>query len=429
MFGRNAADQDETTDISNLPKAIDGRDERSVSNLQSDCSSPSDAIREMDSAVLEELLDSYFEVIHPDFPVLHEASFGEAYETWSASNSSPDPAWLCYLLGVLILSRRVAFVDLPEEHERNWWRHLQTLLPPVVFASNMFAVQALKLAALHLHNTSHRDACWNLTGTAVRIGFAIGLHRDDIKHTQSPLTRELRKQLWWTLHAFEYIQVSSYDRPSAIANTPTTVSCPNERIVGVPGHCPQGYTQWSQRLFILLSAACKSLNPNGSGPVADEDVYSAPLSPAAGVLRDLQIWKEALPPHLRLGTVGSLAPSSQRPLFLLHAQYCYTVILISRSALLRRATRLSHTSEEAGLHKLPAMSETCINAGQTLGHLLRNLDAVGKFNSTTWWDILFTTTSALVLVVDIICHVKKKDNDSVARSHNLLQKLSEIATR
>lgn len=264
----------------------------------SDFNSPSDSVKEIDGQVLDTLIDAYFDSVNPDFPVLHESSFREAYESWCRTATVTDPAFLCSLLGVLILSRRVTTLSIPAEAERKWWGHIQKLLPTVFFTSNISAVQALMLTALHLHCTNHRDACWNLTGTAIRIAFAIGLHRDDIKSAHSPLSRELKKHLWWTLYGFEKLQVSSYNRPSAIDMNVSSVGCPNERLLG--GHLPHEFMKWSQRLVVLLGAACRALDPSGGSSNAVEDAYSRPLSPAAGILRDLSRWKEALPAHLRL---------------------------------------------------------------------------------------------------------------------------------
>ncbi|EPE36529.1 Zn2/Cys6 DNA-binding protein [Glarea lozoyensis ATCC 20868] len=430
MFGQNAADQYETAEnplvVSKRQNSLGSEDRRG--SVPTDYGSPSDAVREIDGPVLETLVDTYFDVIHSDFPVLHEASFRGTYETWSLSSSSADPSWLCGLLCVLILSRRVASITIPDEAERKWWRHVQTLLPTVFFTSNLYTVQALMLAALHLHNTSHRDACWNITGTAVRIAFAIGLHRDDVKHTQSPLGRELRKQLWWTLYAFEHMQVSSYDRPSAIAYTLSSVSFPNERIVGVAGHCPQDFMKWSQRLVVLLGSACRALNPTGSGSTSAEDAYSGPLSPAAGVLRELDKWKEALPLHLRLEVTDSLAPSSQRPLLLLHVQFYYIRVLMSRAALLRRATRMSKDPESTLTPTLLTVSETCIDSGRSLACIMRKLGAINKFNSCTWWDIFYTVASSLILVLDIICHVKQGKHETLADSQKLLHDLATMVS-
>jgi hypothetical protein len=432
MFGRNAADLPETLSASH--GADHGTPEeriRRISNTEnSDYGSPSVAVRETEGPVLEALIDAYFETINPDFPVLHEASFREVFEVWSSQPSTAmDPAWLCGLLCLLILARRVAPVTIPEEVERKWWRHVQTLLPSVFFASNMFSVQALLLAALHLHNTSHRDACWNLTGTAVRIAYAIGLHRDDIKHKQNLLGRELRKQLWWTLYAFEQMQVSSYDRPSAISSPLSTVSCPNERIVGVAGQCPQDFMKWSQKLVVLLGSACRAMNPHATGDSTAQDDYAKPLSPSANILRELNRWEEALPSHLRLGVLNSLASSSQRSLLLLHAQFYYIRILISRPALLRQATILSKNSNGEIHQSLRNLSDICIDSGRCLGRVLRKLEGIGKFSALIWWDIFYAVASALVLVLDIICRVKQNKPTSTLESKAMLRELAAFTAK
>ncbi|KAL3422836.1 fungal specific transcription factor domain-containing protein [Phlyctema vagabunda] len=433
MFGRNAADQ-----VHHIPTSKQFHPEHSqyspgsvVGNIISSLSnSHSDIMLHIDASAQNTLFDSYFDKVNSDFPVLHEASFRETYETWANSLSNPGASWLCCVLCVLILSRRVAHIDLPEEAERKWWRHVQMVLPTVFFTSNVSSVQALMLAALHLHNTSHRDACWNLTGTAVRVAFAIGLHRDDIQHEQSPLCRELRKQLWWTLYSFEHMQVSSYDRPSSIANTVSSVSCPNERIVGISGHCPPEIMRWSMQLALILSSTYKALHHTGAGKGTVTDAYSAPLSPAANVLRDLDRWKNGLPRHLRWEVASSHAISSQRSIILLHVQYYYIVILMSRSALLRQAMYLSNRS----LAPLPEsqfiISETCVQAGRRLAQLLRKLDDIGRFNAITWWDIFYTVAASLILALDVICAVKQqKARPMIEKSLTLLVELSTTVVK
>lgn len=393
LFGENAADQIlEMSKNPNLPQNMSIMDRRASSQTVTDCGSPSDAVREIDGAVLETLMDAYFENVHSDFPVLHETSFRESYDAWAASSATSDPVWLCKVLCVLILARRVAAIDIPEGAQRKWWTHVQTLLPSVMFSSSIFTVQALMLAALHLHNTNHRDACWNLTGTAVRVAHAIGLHRNDIKQTQSRLGREHRKQVWWTLYAFEQMQVSSYDRPSAIAHITSNVDCPNERILGTAGYFPPDYNKWYQKLQIILGSACKALNPGGSGgTVQPEDAYNRPLSPTAAVLRELDRWKDGLPPHLRVEALSSLAPTVQRPLLLLHIEYNYILVLITRSALLRRAMIVTEDPPGQNVHQaLITVSETCIDAGKALGQLLRKMDSIHRFNAVTWFDIFYT---------------------------------------
>ena len=394
MFGENAADQIfDMSRNSSAPPPVGFMDRRASSQTATDCGSPSDAVREIDGAVLETLMDAYFEHVHSDFPILHETSFRESYDTWAVSSTTSDPIWLCKVLCVLILARRVTSIEIPEGAQKKWWTHVQTLLPSVMFSSNIFTVQALMLAALHLHNTNHRDACWNLTGTAVRVAHAIGLHRDDIKEGQSRLGREHRKQVWWTLYAFEQMQVSSYDRPSAIAHISSNVGCPNERILGTAGYFPPDYNKWFQKLQIILGSACKALNPGGNGSAQPEDAYNRPLSPTAAILRELDRWKDGLPPHLRVEAASSLAPAVQRPLLLLHIEYHYILVLITRSALLRRAMIITEkNSQQPVPQALITVSETCIDAGKGLGQLLRKLDAIQRYNAVTWFDIFYTVS-------------------------------------
>ncbi|KAF2475012.1 uncharacterized protein BDR25DRAFT_301531 [Lindgomyces ingoldianus] len=422
LFGRNAADQ-EPLDGDADPHALSTPS--ATSNI--DHNSPADQRAPNGEAPsLESLITAYFHHINPDFPVLHEAPFREAYEAWLLAPAEADPAWLCSFLCVLLLSRRVARITFQEEQERLWWRRVQTLLPVVIFTSSVAAVQALMLAAIHLHNTNHRDACWNLTGTAVRIAFAIGLHQDKVNTMQTSLTRELRKRLWWTLYAFEQMQVSSYDRPSAIEYPGSRIGCPNERIIGMAGYCPPDYTNWFNRLVVHLGSACRA--PKNTKASASEESYVGPLSPAAGVLRDLDRWKESLPTHLRVESADASSPAFQRPLLLLHGMYHYTVVVLCRAALLARATSLSKEGKDSNNTALTGMSDVCVASGRSLANVILKLEAKGRFDAITWWDIWYGLTCASVLVLDLVCTTKQERND-LSESRILLSQLAELATR
>jgi hypothetical protein len=303
---------------------------------------------------------------------------------------------------------------------------VQTLLPVVIFTSSVMAVQAMMLAAMHLHNTNHRDACWNLTGTAVRIAFAIGLHQDKVSTLQTPLARELRKRLWWTLYAFEQMQVSSYDRPSAIEHPGSKTSCPNERIIGMAHYSPPDYGKWFNRLIVHLGSACRA--PKTIKSNASEESYVGPLSPAAGVLRDLEKWQDTIPQHLRMEALSTAPSTFQRTLLLLHGMYHYTVIVLCRAALLARASILSREGIDSSNAALTAMSDSCAESGRTLGRIMLRLEALGKFDAITWWDVWYTLAASSVLVLDLVCANKINGTD-LSESRILLSQLSDLAQR
>ncbi|KAL4956608.1 fungal-specific transcription factor domain-containing protein [Aspergillus filifer] len=380
-----------------------------------------------DGTLLNNLVDAYFDIIHPDFPVLHEASFREEYETWAGSSPSKDPVWTCSLFCVLILSQKASKPSVPEHMERLCWAHVQSLLPTVLFTTDIHTVQALLLAALHLHNNNHRDACWNLTGAALHVAIAMGLHRDDIKPSPSLFQREFRKQLWWTLFAFEKMQVSSYDRPSGISDTTSSASFPNERIVGCATYYPQGYLKHWHQLVCILASACKAI----TAAKLEGDYYARPLSPVSAIIREIARWKGSLPLHLRLETNESLPSSSKRPVLLLHAQCSYITILISKSALLHRANSLLSTANTQNISThVQAVSETCIEAGQQLASIMRKLDGIGQFNPVTWWDIFYGMNAALVLSLDIFCQSHASTTNSRSTdSQDLLNNLQSLVAR
>ncbi|KAH6612631.1 fungal-specific transcription factor domain-containing protein [Boeremia exigua] len=429
LFGSNPADQE----------PLDGGDARSdlrslstpsaTSNV--DHSSPAGA-RALSSAQpsevpsLECLVGAYFDQINPAFPVLYEASFREAYEGWLLDPGNADPAWLCSFLCVLLLSRRVARITFQEDQEKLWWRRVQQLLPVVMFTSSVMAVQALLLASLHLHNTNHRDACWNLTGTAVRIAFAIGLHQDKVNTLQTPLARELRKRLWWTLYAYEQMQLSSYDRPSAIEHPGSKISCLNERLLGSDLHNPPEYSQWYNRLVVHLGSACRA--PKTVRTNSEDESYVGPLSPAAGVLRDMERWRDLLPQHLRLEAVDSTPPAFQRPILMLHGLYHYTVIVLCRSASLTRANILAKEGKDATNIALIAMAESCSDSGRALARVLLKLEAIGRFDAITWWDIWYALASSSALVLDLVC-LNKITGTDMSASRILLSQLADLAQR
>lgn len=419
LFGRNAADEP-AADYS-APASVHGAPAPDHGAPAAAHSSPAH-----EHPSLESLIGAFFDYINPDFPVLHEASFREAYEAWLADPAAADPAWLCGFLCVLLLARRVARIPFPEDQERLWWRRVQTLLPVVIFTSSVTAVQAMMLAAMHLHNTNHRDACWNLTGTAVRIAFAIGLHQDKVSTLQTPLARELRKRLWWTLYAFEQIQVSSYDRPSAIEHPASKISCPNERIIGMASYCPPDYSKWFNRLVVHLGSACRA--PKTVRSNASDESYVGPLSPAAGVLRDLERWKDSIPEHLRLQACDTCPPAFQRPLLLLHAMYHYIIVVLCRAALLARASVLSKEGKDSPNAALIALAESCSDSGRDLGRIVFKLETLGKFDAITWWDIWYTLTSSSVLVLDLVC-LNKMAATTMSDSRILLSQLADLAQR
>ncbi|KAJ6438100.1 MULE transposase domain-containing protein [Purpureocillium lavendulum] len=373
-----------------------------------------------DEMVTSSLVRVFFEQVNADFPVLHEATFLETIEEWRRSPSHADPAWFCGFLCVLILARRLpSNLAVASEYESHWWLRIQSLLSKILFTSSLASIQALLLAALHLHNTGSRDTCWTLTGAAARIGFAIGLHRDRLDVNITPLAREMRKRVWWTLYSFEQVQVSSHDRPSALDSIKHLGGASRESFLDMGMHVPPEYTVWSNRLVALLGAACRVL------PESTNSSYMG----AAGLLKELSLWRAALPKHLSTKLIDSMPPSFQRPLILLHVQYHYTTSLISRNALLARFMSLSKSEGCSISESVVSMADVCIESGRLLSQLLLKLDAMTKFNATTWLDTYYLYSAVLVLTLSIMCDVRQDKLELAFESQRNLSRCLSLSTK
>lgn len=426
LLGRNPASKEplktSTVDVA-VNASSSGRQSGHERALQTDSPSTSQLVR------------TFFDNVNVDFPVLDEATFLEQLDGYRRSPAVVDQGWLCIFLCVLTLARRLCTVMIPEEQEEIWWAQLEPLLAKAMFTTSLGSIQALMLAALHLHNTGSRDTCWTLTGAAVRIGFAIGLHRDTCDVTCTPLGRAMRKRVWWTLYHFEQMQVSSHDRPSAIDN-PKHISegaSPRDSILNVGPSTPPDYTVWSHSLVRILGAACRSL------PELAKDVHAGPLSPAAVLIRELSRWRAALPQHLGVDLIESMPSSFQRSLILLHVQYHYVISLITRHALLSRFEGLSrdnmnnnnnnNNNNTAVSGSIPSMSEQCVESGRAACRLLLRLDAIAKFNTMTWWDVYYLYSSALVMVLSLICDVRESKTTPATETRLLLRQCTNLSRK
>ncbi|KAK8076860.1 hypothetical protein PG996_003030 [Apiospora saccharicola] len=448
-----------------IPAASDGSQDDDDSDDEREASVRTDESL-LSGTIPDQLVEAFFERIHPDFPVLSEECFRRKYERFREQKSSPlgsggggrvdvDASWVCSFLCILILARRTIPPDdvlstaRGQEAEARWWRKVQTLLPSVVFTSCISAVQALLLAALHLNNTNNKDSCWTLTGAAVRIAIAIGLHRDaTLQHgscVPQNLVLLLRKRLWWTLYQFELMQAASLDRPSAIDDAACNISPAIQLPVKMGADATMEY---STRLLRMLSQACRvvrTMNNSSSASGEDtDDSYSGPLSPAASLIRDMRRWRDNLPRELsqqaatmetstyeqEVNHNSTVTAWSRRSLLLMHVQYHHTLCVITRNPMLTAASRLFDNSTsnnnvddenryrsnnlgvpEGGGGCNAFLTDVCIAAAQDSTRLLFRLDAEGLFDGVTWWDFYFLYQAAQVLVLGVMYDAKRGEDN------------------
>ncbi|EXJ92311.1 hypothetical protein A1O3_00861 [Capronia epimyces CBS 606.96] len=159
------------------------------------------------------LVANYFTWVYSLYPIIHRPYFNARYERlWQRPHMHASPITLedilfhCMLNAILALGTQ--FHPELEPHSRVskselFFAHCQQLLTLDLFAhSDFMTVQCLLLMCYFLLSTDKPDYCWNLSGLALRMAQAIGLHidsADDCSQTGSRRDQvdvELQRRVW-----------------------------------------------------------------------------------------------------------------------------------------------------------------------------------------------------------------------------------------
>jgi hypothetical protein len=184
-----------------------------------------DAINEINRLVTPHgpaLVDLYFKVVHPSFPIVQKHVFLERYRT-SLHNVSPP-----LLAGMYILAL-------------NWWSHDPNLaskprpdihqLESIASRTLTAAMQRPKLstvqAGLMLLQRPEADS-WSLTTQLVAIGQELGLHLDSSAWSIPLWERGVRKRIAWALYMQDKWSSLIHGRPSHIFSANWAVKSMNE---------------------------------------------------------------------------------------------------------------------------------------------------------------------------------------------------------
>lgn len=169
-----------------------------------------DAIEDLVSPHGIILVNLYFRIVHPSFPILHKKVFLEKYER-TYREFSPALLAAVYLLGM------------------NYWgynpktSHLETpKVDPLVrlamkslhYAMNRPKLSTVEAGLLLLQRSS--ETSWPLTAQLVAVGQDLGLHRDCSNWDIPGWERGLRKRLAWALYMQDKWASLVQGRPSHI---------------------------------------------------------------------------------------------------------------------------------------------------------------------------------------------------------------------
>jgi hypothetical protein len=156
------------------------------------------------------LVDLYFRIIHPSFPIMHKKVFLEKYDRTYREFTPPVMAAV-YILALNWWSYSPDLVNLPKPDVQKLEKLIPKMMADVLNRPKLSTVQA----GLLLLQKPDGDS-WALTGQLVAVAQNLGLHLDCSRWKIPEWERSLRKRLAWALFMQDKWGALIHGRPSLI---------------------------------------------------------------------------------------------------------------------------------------------------------------------------------------------------------------------
>lgn len=346
------------------------------------------------------LVDLYFRIVHPAFPIIQKTVFLEKIER-SYREFSPPLLAAVYILAINWWDHDEELASFPRPNVRELERLVRTTLADALYRPKLSTVQA----GLLLSQRPDGDQ-WAPTAQLVATAQELGLHLDCSGWKIPPWEKGLRKRLAWALYMQDKWGALVHGRPSHIFNSNWAVQpldendfpdveweendTEDETEIGRGRTLFSQMVQLSQILaeildtFYTLQAMQTVSNAGAQGA-------QLVLSLAKPIQLKLKEWYAGLPANIRMDNSFAISASSSRPLSIgyLHLGYFATEITLHR-----RIIR-SIASPESSLD--PYVQHICRSAAKA--RLISAMDFVNRLGPThlrSFWYFASKTNFALI---------------------------------
>ncbi|KIX96374.1 uncharacterized protein Z520_07640 [Fonsecaea multimorphosa CBS 102226] len=245
-------------------------------------------------------------------------------------------------------------------------------------------IKAFGLLALAMHGSCYSMAAYLNVGTAVKIAFSLGLHRDMCSRTQDLIERERCRRLWWTIYTMDHEIAIRLGYPCAIVddaifmNIPPACEQASFRALDLTTDCSR---------YQALSLSLVKLRKKISYDCFLEPAQSGGRLPIKRVFNSLTCqyrWLESVPSYLHWKS--SLPPQHRRAVAVLHLRYWVSIIFITRPFLLFSVTKPSRFTVPAKQKCYEELSTRCIQAAERAVEVVKHMREAEILSSMTLFD-------------------------------------------
>ncbi|KAF2092513.1 hypothetical protein NA57DRAFT_82229 [Rhizodiscina lignyota] len=287
--------------------------------------------------VCDFLFNTFLDSVHWFMMVFHEPSFREVYEEILRSRTVRvgELKTVMMILIVLIMGARYASMTDTKETcvrdmdlERLWSSmldHVKIHFFDVMDDAGIESVQLCILLGSFYMYSGRPNLSLAVLGAGIRCAQGLNLHKESSWGNIDPVTREVRKRIWWALYVFDRFACVAYGRPSSIrdsdCDTPklcemddTNIQHPYFRSVSRIDQTPITVLTYQNRKFDLYEIGASILS---EVYVPGRASFPAAIKRAIEINNKLVSWYDNLPPELRLDehktcTTQNLSDSDQK---------------------------------------------------------------------------------------------------------------------
>ncbi|KAJ5721041.1 uncharacterized protein N7483_008975 [Penicillium malachiteum] len=186
----------------------------------------------------DKLVDAFFDLVHPAFPVIGKRIFLSQYRTFYSNNptstSRPGKRWMAVLNLIFAIAVKHSLLvnNEPDEELGNhlvyFTRAGRLSLGNVALLDhpNLQQVQVEGLTAFYLLSTAQVNRSWRMIGIAIRSAVAMGLNLRSESDDVPPLSRESRYRVWWALFMLDTLLCVMIGRPPSTGDNFCTTPLP-----------------------------------------------------------------------------------------------------------------------------------------------------------------------------------------------------------
>ncbi|KAK7219730.1 hypothetical protein V2G26_007733 [Clonostachys chloroleuca] len=368
--------------------------------------------------------------IGQDYHFFMHGDFLQQLEKAYASKESPnfDAVWACKLFVVLALGELYSTSIPTASHGRgpavpgtDYFLTAVKLLQDLFEEPSIAQVEVMLLFCFYSNALGRVKSAHMYSGIAMRMSTTLGLHRCLPEGTVlSPVERENRIRLWWTVYIFDRSTSSRLGQPVTIQDSDIDVQLPSfdglpkevQERLGSPAHLAA---------HIELSRITGSIMQDIYGPSSRSNPGKF-VQNVRSILKKLKKWDAHAPPSLQLGqgTIPRSVASLQ-----LHFNQC--IILTTRPILLHVLKVKKPFANPPGAATAPisdtarTLSDACISAARTSNSIIYQLFIENALATYGYFDTHHLFSSTLVLIISAIISPNSSDSDAVQAAFQLLK--------